>query len=67
MLSVKGNQPTLCEDLKDYFDIPEVIAELEKDNDLHYTRTFEKAHSQLETREYYQTDDSKWLSEKKIR
>ena len=64
VLSVKGNQPTLCEDLKDYFDIPEVIAQLETNNDMNYLRTFEKAHGQLETREYYQTDAIKWLFEK---
>ena len=61
VLSVKGNQPTLCEDLKDYFDIPEVITQLETNNDMNYLRTFEKAHGQLETREYYQTDAIKWL------
>ena len=30
-----------------------------------YYRTIEKAHSQIEIREYYQTEDIRWLSQKK--
>ena len=30
-----------------------------------YKKTQEKAHGQVEIREYYQTEDIKWLSQKK--
>ena len=30
-----------------------------------YKKTQEKAHGQIEIREYYQTEDIKWLSQKK--
>ena len=63
MLAQKENQPGLYEDVKLYFSDPEVEREIrEKKN---YLCTREKAHGQLEGREYYQTDDIKWLSQKK--
>lgn len=63
VLALKGNQGTLFNDVKDYFDDEEFLKEIiEKDN---YKITKEKAHSQIEIREYFQTDNIKWLSQKK--
>lgn len=64
VLAVKGNQGTLHENVKEYFaneGFRKVIKEAGN-----YKKTKEKAHSQIETREYYQTDDIKWLEQKKI-
>ena len=59
VLAVKENQKHLYEDIKDYFDLSEVKERLKTSGC--YVRTFEKAHGQLETREYYQSDDIAWL------
>ena len=51
VLALKGNKDDLYEDVKDYFDektIEQIIAK----NEL-YIKTIEKAHSQIETREYF--------------
>ncbi len=63
VLAVKGNQGTLYEDLKLYFSDESIRKEIEEKKS--YSRTIEKAHGQIEKREYYQTDDIKWLSNKK--
>ena len=63
VLALKGNQKSLYEDVKEFFENKEFCANLEKEG--HYKKTKEKAHSQIETREYYQTDNIKWLSQKK--
>lgn len=63
VLAVKGNQKNLYEDLKLYFSDESVQEEIkEKKN---YSSTMEKAHGQIEKREYYQTDGINWLSMKK--
>ncbi len=59
VLSLKGNQGTLHKDVKQYFDDSELLAQCE------YTKTIEKARSGIEKREYWQTDDIKWLEQKK--
>ncbi len=62
VLAVKGNQPTLHQDIIDYFadeDLREAIKRAGQ-----YKRTIEKARGQIETREYYQTDDVNWMSQK---
>lgn len=63
VLAVKGNQGTLYEDLKLYFSDANIRKEIEKTKS--YSRTIEKAHGQIERREYYQTDDIKWLNSQK--
>lgn len=63
VLAVKGNQGTLYEDLKLYFSDADIRKEIEETKS--YSRSIEKAHGQIEKREYYQTDDIKWLSSKK--
>lgn len=63
VLAVKGNQGILFQDIIDYFEINEKLDMIKQEGG--YKRTKEKARSQIETREYYQTNDIKWLSEKK--
>ncbi len=59
VLALKGNQGTLYEDAKLYFSEPEILKECE------YTKTIEKARGGIEKREYWQTDNIKWLPQKK--
>lgn len=59
VLAVKENQKNLYEDLKEYFEDEEFLEKIKKAGN--YKKTIEKAHSQLEIREYYQTDKIKWL------
>lgn len=63
VLSLKGNQGTLYEDVKEYFADIEICKEIEKSGN--YKKTKEKAHGQIETREYYQTEDIGWLEQRK--
>lgn len=62
VLALKGNQGTLHDDVKLYFQDDEVCKKLEKAGN--YKRAVEKAHSQIEVREYYQTEDIKWLTQR---
>lgn len=59
VLALKGNQGTLHEDVKLYFEAPDLLAGCA------YTKTIEKARSSVEKREYWQTDDISWLPQKK--
>ena len=59
-LAVKGNQPTLFGDISLYFADGEFAEKLKAQG--FYSRHVEKARSQVEVREYFQTDDIKWLS-----
>ena len=61
VLALKGNQGTLYEDVKMF--LMDNKEELKRNGN--YYRTTEKAHGQIEIREYYQTEDIKWLSQKK--
>ena len=63
VLSLKGNQKNLYEEVKEYFENVEFQKEIEKIGA--YKKTIEKAHGQLEIREYYQTEDIKWIDRKK--
>ena len=58
VLGLKGNQETLHDDVKLYFSDNEFL----KKCDYHYT--VEKARSGVERREYWQTDNIAWLSQK---
>lgn len=63
VLALKRNQGNLCEDVSLYLKEEEVKRKIrEKGN---YKRTVEKARSQIEIREYYQTEETGWLSQKK--
>ena len=62
VLAVKSNQRTLYEDLRDYFNDKEFLDIIEKCG--MYRKTIEKAHSQIELREYYQTEEIAWLPQR---
>jgi len=55
VLALKGNQETLHDDVKLYFDDKEFLSKCA------YKRTVEKARGGLEIREYWQTDDISWF------
>ncbi len=63
VLGLKGNQGNLYTSVKEYFAEGEFCEKIKKEEN--YKKTCEKAHGQIEIREYYQTEDIKWLEEKK--
>lgn len=63
VLALKGNQKSLYEDIKEYFFEKDFCNYLEETGN--YKKVKEKAHGQIEIREYYQTEDIKWLEQKK--
>ncbi len=58
-LALKANQGNLLEDVRLYF------SEDEFPKKCAYKKTVEKARGKIEKREYWQTDDISWLSQKK--
>ena len=62
VLAVKGNQPTLHQDIIEYFADDALLLAVKQAG--HYKRTVEKARGQIEKREYYQTNDIGWMSRK---
>lgn len=62
VLGLKGNQSDLYEDVKTYFADGQLCKEIKDDGN--YKKTIEKARSQIETREYYQTNDIDWINSK---
>lgn len=63
VLALKENQKSLYEDVSLFLNDEEEKKGLrEKGN---YRKTIEKAHGQIEIREYYQTENIGWLSQKK--
>ena len=63
VLALKGNQGILREDVRLYLSDPEVKQALQASGQ--YKRSVEKARSQIEIREYYQTETISWLNRKK--
>lgn len=61
VLAVKENQPALYTEIQEYFGDNKFCEEMETQGN--YLKTTEKAHNQVEIREYYQTDSIKWMSE----
>jgi predicted transposase YbfD/YdcC len=59
VFALKGNQETLFDDVKLYFDGPGLLSQCEAH------KTLEKARGGIEKREYLQTDDIGWLPQKK--
>jgi predicted transposase YbfD/YdcC len=59
VLALKGNHGILHEEVKLYFADSEFLGKCA------YHKTVEKARSSIEKREYWQTDDIDWLSQKK--
>ena len=62
VLAVKGNQGNLETDIREYFGNEEIRREIEKTAG--YKKTMEKAYGQIEIREYYQTEDIRWMPQK---
>ena len=59
VLALKGNQGGLLEDVREYFSDEELRKKCA------YKKKIEKARGKIETREYWQTEDLSWLSQKK--
>ena len=59
VLALKGNQGTLHDDVKLYFNDPALLSRCAS------AQTKEKARGGIEKREYWQTDDIEWLTQKK--
>ena len=59
VLALKGNQGSLYEDVKLYFEEETFRKKCE------YKKTIEKARSGVEKREYWQTEEISWLSQRK--
>lgn len=63
VLALKGNQSSLMEDARAYFADETLCQQIKEAGG--YIQTVEKAHGQTEKREYYQTDEIKWLEQRK--
>ena len=63
VLALKRNQEPLYEDVKLFLKDEKEKEKLKTEGK--YYRTIEKAHSQIEIREYYQTEEINWLSQRK--
>ena len=59
VLALKGNQGSLREDVKLYFEDASLLSRCA------YTKTTEKARGAIEKREYWQTEDVLWLPQRK--
>ena len=59
VLALKGNQPGLQEDVKQYFADTDLL------KNCAYTKTVEKARGGIEKREYWQSEDIAWMPQKK--
>jgi len=62
VLAVKGNQPSLMQDIVDWFDFAEQNDF--KGFDCDNCKTIDKGHGRIEKRKYYITEDIEWLAEK---
>ena len=61
--ALKGNHPLFYKEVQEYFS-EETLEILEKTTG-NYKKTVEKGHGGIETREYYQTDETGWYEDKK--
>lgn len=59
VLALKGNQGSLHDEVKQYFEDSVLLA------DCNHTQSVEKARGGIEKREYWQTEDLEWLPQKK--
>ena len=64
VLALKGNQSSLAEDVRLYFEDDDVLKEIKAHGGYLLSKP-EKAHGQIERREYYQSGDIGWLHQKK--
>lgn len=68
VISLKGNQETLHEEVKEYFvDLEkEKLANKKSENaKVGYVKTLDKGHGRVESREYYYSTDTNWMEEQK--
>jgi predicted transposase YbfD/YdcC len=63
VLAVEGNQGMLHQELIEYFGDNELLERIKAQGQYH--ETVEKHRSQIEKREYWQTDDISWYADKK--
>ena len=63
VLALKRNQGELYEEVELYFSERETLEGIREN--WNYISTTEKSHGQIEKREYYQTDEIGWLTQKK--
>ena len=63
VLALKENQKNLYEDVRLFLDEESEKKKLRENGK--YKKTVEKAHGQIEIREYYQTEEIRWLTQKK--
>ena len=63
VLALKENQKNLYEDVRLFFNEESEKKKLRENGK--YKKTVEKAHGQIEIREYYQTEEIRWLAQKK--
>lgn len=61
VLLVKENQRLTYEEIKEYFCDKTILSEIQNTN---YKKTIEKEHNGIVTREYYMSDDIKWMNKK---
>lgn len=61
VLPVKENQRLTYEEIKEYFCDKTILSEIQNTN---YKKTTEKEHNGIVTREYYMSDDIKWMNKK---
>lgn len=61
VLPVKENQKLTYQEIREYFNDKKLINEVKQIN---YKKTTEKEHNGIITREYYMTDDVKWMNKK---
>lgn len=61
VLPVKENQKLTYEEIRDYFGDKELLENIKKEN---YKKLVEKEHNGIVTREYYLTNDIKWMNKK---
>jgi predicted transposase YbfD/YdcC len=66
LFSLKGNQESLHEDVKEYFEGLDFSAPLGKNRDIqfHSTSTHDQKHGRIEDRDYAVSDDVGWLIER---
>ena len=62
VLPVKENQKATHEEIRDYYKDEEFLKEIQQKSN--YKKTVEKEHNGIVTREYYMTDDIKWMNKK---
>ena len=61
VLSVKDNQPTLHQNIKDFFETSSLVEH--NHADMEFYETHDKGHGRIEKREYWMTDNLEWIED----